>query len=116
MSVKTGGCDLPVVDQSANDNIERKKACVCLPVQVVLSSTVRQESIRINQVHKVCQQVVCVAVELGLEETFHDPEGIPVVDLYEKQVSRISTEEREMRGRAYLGNDRRGQRCCCSAG
>lgn len=93
-----------------------KKGGEGVPVQIVLSSTVRQEPIRINQVHKVCQQVVCVAVEFGLEETFHDPEGIPVVDLYKKERYRSAPNRGIGEGEAYLGNDHPGRQCCCSAG
>lgn len=77
IKVKTGGCDL----QRGQSEKWKQGRGRGVPVQVVLSSTIRQESVRIDQVHKVGEEVVRVAVELGLEETFQDPERVPVVDL-----------------------------------
>lgn len=49
-------------------------------VQVILSTTVWEESIQVDQVHKVEQQILSISVELALQETLEDPEAVPVVD------------------------------------
>jgi hypothetical protein len=49
-------------------------------VQVVLSATVRKESIQIDQVHKVEKQILSITVELALQETLEDPEAVPIVN------------------------------------
>jgi len=49
-------------------------------VQVILSTTVWEESIQVDQVHKVEQQILSISVELALQETLEDLEAVPVVD------------------------------------
>ena len=59
-------------------------------VQVVLSTTVGKESIQVDQVHKVEQQILSISVELALQETLEDPEAVPVVNLSVTSTAHVS--------------------------
>ena len=63
-------------------------------VQVILSTTVWEESIQVDQVHKVEQQILSISVELALQETLKDPEAVPVV--YFSVTSTVTCQQRRI--------------------